>query len=89
MEARSLLRDEVFSTIVEEIRNSAGEVFFNPNADAAALADAHAKVRAVQTFLDALQVRINAEMIEDKKKGLHRASDRQTGRSGGKPADAD
>lgn len=82
MEARSLLDNPAFKAVTEEIRNSAGQVFFDPLSDSEALAKAHAQVRAVHTFLDALQVRIDAEAIEDKKKGLHRGSDRQDGGSG-------
>lgn len=77
MEARALLNDAAFQAVVDEIRNSAVGVFLNPASDAEALASSHEQVRAVQTFLDALQARVNAEAIEDKKKGLHRGSDRQ------------
>lgn len=82
MEARSLSDNPAFKAIIQEIRNSAGQVFFDPLADVEALTKAHAQVRAVHTFLDALQARIDAEAIEDHKKGLHRGSDRQDGGSG-------
>lgn len=82
MEARSLRDNPAFKAVIQEIRDSAGQVFFDPHADVEDLTKAHAKVRAVETFLDALQARIDAEAIEDKKKGLHRGSDRQDGGGG-------
>ena len=82
MEARSLRDNPAFKAVIQEIRDSAGQVFFDPHADVEGLTKAHAKVKAVETFLDALQARIDAEAIEDKKKGLHRGSDRQDGGGG-------
>lgn len=75
--AAFLLRDETFRSVIDEIQELAVAVFTNPAADNTALAQAHEKIRAVHTILDALQARVNAKVIKDKKEGLHRGNDRQ------------
>lgn len=74
-EARSLLNDPAFQNIMEEIRSDAVGVFLDATCDIDRIAGAHERVRSVQIILDALQARIDAESIEDKKEGQHRASD--------------
>lgn len=65
-EARSLLTDHVFQAVVGEIRDDAVGVFLDSTCDMNRLAAAHERVRAVQTILDALQARIDAEAVEIK-----------------------
>lgn len=73
-EAHRLLNDEAFLSLIEEIRTSAMEVFLNANCDIDQISKAHEKVRATQIILDALQERLNAKLVEDKK-DRHRGND--------------
>lgn len=66
-EARTLMADHVFQSVIGEIRDDAVGVFLNSACDINKLAAAHERVRAVQTILDALQARIDAEAFEAKK----------------------
>jgi len=63
-EARALLADHVFQGVIGEIRDDAVGVFLNATCDMNVIAAAHERVRAVQTILDALQARIDAEAVE-------------------------
>jgi hypothetical protein len=73
-QAQRLLNDEAFLTVIEEIRSEAIGVFLDANCDIHRISGAHEKVRATQTILDALQERINAKLVEDKK-DRHRGND--------------
>ncbi len=74
-EARALLNDPAFKDIVAEIKQDAVALFLRPICSIEDMQAAHARVQATETFLDALQARINAEAIEDKKKGQDRRGD--------------
>ncbi|CAB5222822.1 hypothetical protein UFOVP373_34 [uncultured Caudovirales phage] len=65
-EARSLLADHVFQAVIGEIRDDAVGVFLNAACDINRVAAAHENVRAVQLILDALQARLDAEIVEAK-----------------------
>jgi hypothetical protein len=73
-QAQRLLQDEAFLSLIEEIRTSATEVFLDANCDIDRISKAHEQVRATQTILDALQERINAKLVKDKK-DRHRGND--------------
>ena len=74
LEARELLNSPAFNSLMEEIRSDAVGVFLDASCDITRIASAHDSVRAVQTILDALQARLDAEAIKDKK-DRDRASD--------------
>lgn len=74
-QARQLAGYEPFTSIADEIRNSAVELFLNPASDIQAIAQAHEHVRAVETFMATIQRRIDDEMIADKKDQDRNASD--------------
>lgn len=63
-EARHLLADHVFKAVVGEIRDEAVGVFLDATCDISRITAAHENVRAVQTILDALQARLDAEAVE-------------------------
>ncbi len=65
-EARSLLADHVFQAVIGEIRDDAVGVFLNAACDINRVAAAHESVRAVQLILDAIQARLDAEIVEAK-----------------------
>ncbi len=65
-EARSLLADHIFQAVIGEIRDDAVGVFLNAACDINRVAAAHESVRAVQLILDALQARLDAEIVEAK-----------------------
>lgn len=65
-EARSLLADGVFNGVIGEIREDAVGVFLDATCDISRITAAHERVRAVQTILDALQARLDAEAVEIK-----------------------
>jgi hypothetical protein len=71
-EARDLMGNHAFQSVIAEIRAEAAELFLNASSDMVSISGAHERVRATQTILDALQVRLNAEMAEDKQKAKHR-----------------
>lgn len=73
-EARTLLGNHVFQAVLGEIRADASAIFLNAASSPEAVAAAHDRVRAAQTILDAIQTRLDAETIEQKK-GRHRAND--------------
>lgn len=74
LEARELLGSSAFQSLMEEIRSDAVGVFLDASCDTTRITDAHNRVRAVQTIFDALQARLDAEAIRDKK-DRDRASD--------------
>lgn len=74
LEARELLNNPAFNSLMEEIRSDAVGVFLDASCDITRIASAHDSVRAVQTIFDALQARLDAEAIKDKK-DRDRASD--------------
>lgn len=63
-EARVLLADHVFQSVIGEIRNEAVGLFLDASCDINRLTAAHEHVRAVQIILDALQSRIDAEAVQ-------------------------
>lgn len=63
-EARVLLADHVFQSVIGEIRDEAVGLFLDASCDINRLAAAHESVRAVQIILDALQSRIDAEAVQ-------------------------
>jgi hypothetical protein len=67
IQARQLEAYEPFKEICEEIRADAVRLFLNPASDINALARAHEAVRAVETFIAAIQTRIDAEKVAEKK----------------------
>lgn len=73
-QARRLLSDETFLSVIDEIRSDAIGVFSDANCDIDRIAKAHEKMRATQTFLDVLQSRIDAQAVKEKK-DRHRAND--------------
>ena len=66
-EAKTLLADHVFKAVIGEIRDDAVGVFLDATCDITRITAAHARVRAVQVILDALQARLDAEAVEAKK----------------------
>jgi hypothetical protein len=74
-QARQLEGYEPFQAIAEEIRNSAVELFLNPASGIEAIAGAHEAIRAVETFMAAIQLRIDAEKVADKKAQDRNGSD--------------
>ncbi len=66
-EARALLANEALLAVLSEIRDDAASVFLNPFSTAEEIARAHEGVRAVATVFAALQQRIDAQAVEDKK----------------------
>lgn len=74
VEARELLNNLAFQSLMDEIRSDAVGVFLDASCDITRITSAHDNVRAVQTIFDALQARLDAEAIEDKK-DRDRASD--------------
>lgn len=73
-EARTLLGNRTLLSVLDEIREDATKVFLNSASPIESIAAAHDRVRAVQTILDAIQTRLDAETIEQKK-GRHRVND--------------
>jgi len=74
-QARQLEGYEPFTSICDEIRNDAVQLFLNPASDITAIARAHEAVRAVETFIAAIQTRIDAEKVADKKAQDRNGSD--------------
>lgn len=75
IQAKRLLDDETFQSVLSEIRDEAKGVFFNANSAISDIAVAHEKVRAVQYILDTIAARVNAMEIETKRLDRHRAND--------------
>ena len=73
-EARTLLDHPAFVAIMAEIQEDAVSAFLNPSATPADLEAAHAKVRAVEAVKAAIQSRLDAETIQNRK-DQHRGSD--------------
>ena len=67
IQARQLEGYEPFKEICAEIREEAVQLFLNPASDINAIARAHEAVRAVETFIAAIQTRIDAEKVAEKK----------------------
>lgn len=68
-EARRLLADETLLAVLSEIQDEAAQVFLNPHSAIEEIARAHEGVRAVATVFAALQSRLDAQAVEDKRKG--------------------
>jgi len=66
-EARALLANEALLSVLSEIKDDATAVFLNPFSGIEEIARAHEGVRAVETVLAALNARIDAQTVEDKK----------------------
>ena len=66
IQARQLAEYEPFKAIADEIRDDAVQLFLNPASDINAIARAHEAIRAVETFIAAIQTRIDAEKGADK-----------------------
>ena len=71
-EARDLQSHHVFIAVMGEITDAAVALFCDANSGIEAISQAHEKVRAVQLVRDALQARIDAEIVEDHRKAQHR-----------------
>lgn len=71
--AERLLRNEDFQAIVAEIQSDAVALFKNAACDNITLERAHFSIRATQHIIDALQSRIAAAKMEQRKQD--RASD--------------
>jgi len=67
IQARQLEGYEPFKAICDEIRDDAVQLFLNPASDINAIARAHEAIRALETFMAAIQARIDAEKVADKK----------------------
>ena len=67
IQARQLEGYEPFRAICDEIRDDAVQLFLNPASDINAIARAHEAIRALETFMAAIQARIDAEKVADKK----------------------
>ena len=65
--ARSLLANESFKQVLEEIKNDQIKVFLNTGSTTADIEEAHAVVSAIQKIEHHLQSSINDEKIFDKK----------------------
>ena len=76
-EAQRLLDDATFQAVITEIRDGAVAAFLSTAATAETLARAHEQVRAVETFLNALETRKTDWAIEEKQESLDRGSDRR------------
>ena len=74
LEAQSLMEFAPFCDIAEEIRKDAVGLFLNPASDIDAIAGAHERIRAVETFMAAIQCRITAGSLAEKK-DQHRGND--------------
>jgi hypothetical protein len=73
-EARTLLSDPSLLDVLDEIRANAIAAFLASGGDPERMTAAHRDVQSVETILDALQSRITAQEIEDKK-DQHRVND--------------
>ena len=67
IQARQLEGYEPFKAICDEIRDDAVQLFLNPASDINAIARAHEAIRALETFMAAIQARIDAKKVADKK----------------------
>jgi hypothetical protein len=65
--ARSLLANESFKQVLEEIKNDQIKVFLNSSSTSADIEEAHSVVNAIQKIEHHLQSSINDEKIFDKK----------------------
>jgi hypothetical protein len=65
--ARSLLANESFKQVLEEIKNDQIKVFLNNSSTSADIEEAHSVVSAIQKIEHHLQSSINDEKIFDKK----------------------
>lgn len=72
-----LLDDEAFQDAINEVRQAQLDAFANSGAtDTAAREEAHAILRGLQQFLDALKAPLADLAVEKKRKERHRGSDR-------------
>jgi hypothetical protein len=74
IQARQLLEYEPFTAIVDEIRQDAVSLFLNGTSDITEIARAHEAIRAIDKFMAAIQSRLDAEKVAQKK-GQDRGSD--------------
>lgn len=75
IQAKRLMEDEAFISVIEEIKNDAKGVFLNANSAIDEIVAAHEKIKAAQYVLDTLAARITAWEIETKRQDRHRAND--------------
>lgn len=73
-QARQLAEYEPFQAIVEDIRQGALDLFLNGNSAITEIARAHEAIRAIDMFMAAIQSRLDAEKVAQKK-GQDRGSD--------------
>lgn len=73
-EARALSANAALQNVIADIREDAVQVFLNTSSTVEQREAAHDRVRAVQTILDAIQARVDAEKIEQKR-DQHRGND--------------
>lgn len=74
IEARQLAEYEPFKAIVEEVRQNAVGLFLNGSSAITEITRAHEAIRAIDMFMAAIQTRIDAEKVAQKK-GQDRGSD--------------
>ena len=74
-ESRDLAAYGPFIAIVDEIKAEAVQLFLNAGSDINAIERAHSRIRAVDVIMSAIQLRINADMVAEKKKAQDRGSD--------------
>lgn len=74
-EARALLNDPAFQDVCNEIREEATAAFLGSGGNPDQMAAAHERVRAVETFEQALQSRIAEQSLLDKREQQHRGND--------------
>ena len=74
-EARELLATEAFRAICDEIKAEAVDLFLASGSDINAIERAQSRVRAIDVFMSAIQARLNADMVAEKKKAQDRGSD--------------
>ena len=75
VEAKQLSDEKTFLAFSDEILSGAKKVFLNASSTIEAIAQAHERVRAIQTFNDAIQARLDDALIEEKREGQHRGND--------------
>ena len=74
IQARQLAEYEPFQAIVEDIRQGALGLFLNGTSAITEIARAHEAIRAIDLFTAAIQSRLDAEKVAQKK-GQDRGSD--------------
>ena len=74
IQARQLAEYEPFQAIVEDIRQNALDLFLNGTSAITEIARAHEAIRAIDMFMAAIQSRLDAEKVAQRK-GQDRGSD--------------